>query len=380
MVQTQSATQPLLASPHPIELLVVQPTPFCNIDCNYCYLPHRNDKSRMTSEVLSKIFERLYTCSFLGRGVTVVWHAGEPLTVPVQFYERAVRLAENGRPSDFQVRFNFQTNGMLLDQRWCDFIKEHRIRIGVSLDGPKFIHDAHRLSRSGGSTYEKVVRGIELLLANEIEFHIICVITNDTLEHATALFEFFRKIGCRSLAFNVEEIEGANRIGTFRDQRHDDRLRRFLSQLCRHWLADPDSMEIREFNGLAEKIVQRRYSAGTQEATPFSIINVDTNGYFAPFSPELLGQTMPGGDFLFGNVATESFDSLKTNERVASIFSEIGRGVEQCAVSCGYFPLCGGGNPSNKYFEKGTFDCAETRHCITNKQLVVEAVLENAAP
>jgi uncharacterized protein len=104
-----------------LETLVLQATPFCNIDCSYCYLPNRTSKQRMSEDTLARTFERVFSSPFLGNHLTVLWHAGEPLVLGVEYYRRAFELLQRYRRPEIDVTHHFQTNGTLLDQTWIDF-------------------------------------------------------------------------------------------------------------------------------------------------------------------------------------------------------------------------------------------------------------------
>src|SRR5262249_19193983 len=117
----------------PLELLVLQPTPFCNLDCSYCYLPARNSRKQMRPEVLHQVFERVFASGLIEHPFTVVWHAGEPLVVPPRFYEDAFAIARQHNPAHLPFQHSFQTNATLLDQEWCDLIRAHRVLMGVSV-------------------------------------------------------------------------------------------------------------------------------------------------------------------------------------------------------------------------------------------------------
>ena len=115
---------------------------------------------------------------------------------------------------------------------------------------------------------------------------------------------------------------------------------------------------------------------GGQETTPFKIISVDYRGDFTTFSPELLGQKSElYGDFVLGNVETDSFDDTLRKPKFQKMRSDIEAGIKKCS-SCPYFGLCGGGAPSNKYFENGSFDSTETVHCLLSKRVLAEVVLD----
>jgi uncharacterized protein len=133
---------------------VIQASPFCNIDCRYCYLPDRASTRLIERRTLAKIFERLFESAYLGEAVEMVWHAGEPLTVPIAFYEDAVDLLAQLNRNNVCVKQHIQTNAMLISQEWCDFFKSHRFQIGVSIDGPRWLHDAQRITRQGRGTFD----------------------------------------------------------------------------------------------------------------------------------------------------------------------------------------------------------------------------------
>jgi uncharacterized protein len=131
----------------PIELLVLQPTSFCNIDCTYCYLPSRNSKQRMPQEVLKAALAFVARSGRLGPEISIVWHAGEPLVLPVSYYEDAMQTVARLLPGSMRVRHHFQTNGLLIDDAWCAFFARPDVEVGISVDGPKALHDRYRATR-----------------------------------------------------------------------------------------------------------------------------------------------------------------------------------------------------------------------------------------
>ena len=143
-----------------IELLVVQPTPFCNIDCCYCYLPDRNSKAVVARQTLHNLFSQVFASGWVGDNLSVVWHAGEPMVLPIDFYCTAFRMIDRLKPAGVEVAHSFQTNGTLIDEAWCAFFAEERIGVGVSIDGPKQFHDRYRLTRAGRGTFDRTMAGI----------------------------------------------------------------------------------------------------------------------------------------------------------------------------------------------------------------------------
>jgi len=139
---------------------IIQPTSFCNINCRYCYLPNRLSTKRMDTRTLSCIFDRIFSSSLISDSVKILWHAGEPMTLPIRFYDEAFQLIEQHNTHQIPVIFAFQTNGTRITQQWCDFINNHQVNIGISLDGPKYIHDANRVDRAGKGTFERIIEDI----------------------------------------------------------------------------------------------------------------------------------------------------------------------------------------------------------------------------
>ncbi len=280
------------ADPHRLELLVIQPTPFCNLDCEYRYLPDRSSTTRISEEVLRRVFEQVLSSSYARDSFTVVWHAGEPLVLPVAFYERAIALIAELNSSGLTINHSFQTNGTLITPAWCEFVKRHHVGVGVSVDGPAFLHDARRKTRSGKGTHARVMRGIRCLQEHGIDFHVISVLTRESLNHADELFQFYVENGLRRVGFNVEEIEGVNLRSSLRSRAPSEQIRGFFGRFLE--LNRSSVLEIREFDGLATFIGRGAgFIDRNQENTPLRIINVDCAGNFSTFSPELLGCEEP---------------------------------------------------------------------------------------
>ena len=191
----------------PVELLIFQGTPFCNIDCSYCYLPDRANRSRISLETIATTCRRLARDGLVADNPEVLWHAGEPLVLPVEFYERAFATIE-AELGVSAMRHKVQTNATLINDRWIDFFKAWQVSVGVSLDGPPHIHDRHRMTRSGRPTSERVLAGIARLKQAGLKLSVICVLTRHSIDKPEELFAFFELIGVDGVGFNIDEAEG----------------------------------------------------------------------------------------------------------------------------------------------------------------------------
>ncbi len=364
----------------PLELLVLQPTPFCNINCSYCYLPDRQSTRRMSADTLERTFRWVFASGLAHEPFTLLWHAGEPLVLPVAFYEAATELLRRHNTTDLPILQSFQTNATLIDAGWCEFLRRPDVQVGVSVDGPAFLHDRHRRTRQGRGTLDRVLRGIHLLHEHAVPFHVITVLTADSLDYPDELFDFYRANCIDSVGFNVEEIEGPHTTSSLQRAGTPERFRRFLTRfLTLAYAADPP-MLVREFETTASSFMtSRRCRPGTriQENKPWAIVNVDCEGNFSTYSPELLGiPSLTHGGFVLGNVSTDTVEGVCASARFQRIEREIAQGIDMCRDTCAYFPFCGGGPPANKFFENGTFASTETLFCRLHKKVCVDVTLE----
>jgi uncharacterized protein len=199
-------------------LLILQPTPFCNLDCDYCYLPNRDSRARMSLDTIRQIAQRLLDDGLLGQVLTVIWHAGEPLIMPRSYYEAAFSIIAETIGGVCQVSHSIQTNATLIDDEWCALFKKFQVRVGVSVDGPQQLNDQHRKTRQGKGSYELVLKGMETLRKNQIPFHVISVITADSLPFADELHDFFISQEIREVGFNFDEAEGPHAMSSLQGQ------------------------------------------------------------------------------------------------------------------------------------------------------------------
>ncbi len=373
-----SATRPGCAHAPSTSVVVVQPTPFCNIDCNYCYLPDRSDKSTMADATLRALFEKLFASGWAASHVTVIWHAGEPLVMPVAWYERAFTLIESLRPAHVGIHHSFQTNGTLLSKAWCDLFKRWHVGVGVSIDGPRRFNDAHRVGRDGRSTYDKVIKGLRLLRDEDVPFHVISVLTDESLDAPDEMLAFYREHGVTNVCFNVEESEGSHVSALFASAAPAARFRAFLERFWREARRDGSVEFIREVDGMIPRVFRPEGGAmHNVQVEPFAMLNVDCRGNASTFSPELLGlRNATYGDFIVGNVNTDTFEAMRDSAALAAMARDIAAGVERCRSSCDYFSVCGGGAPVNKLTENGSFDSAATGFCELTQKVATDLVLD----
>ena len=178
----------------------------CNIDCSYCFFLSKeslypNEKHRMSEETLENYLRQLLE-SHRSPSVTVAWQGGEPTLMGLDFFRRSVNLVNKHRRRGQTVEFTFQTNGILLDDEWCAFFKEHDFLVGLSVDGPREIHDTYRRNRGGRGTFDQVLRGWRHLKKHGVKFNILCTVNAANEKHGRAVYRFLRdELGARWMQF-----------------------------------------------------------------------------------------------------------------------------------------------------------------------------------
>jgi len=362
-----------------IELLVIQPTPFCNIDCRYCYLPDRNSKAVVAPSTLYNLFSQVFASGWLQGCLSVVWHAGEPMVLPVAFYRDAFRIIDREKPRGVEITHSFQTNGTLIDDAWCDFFAEEHVNVGVSIDGPKLLHDRNRLTRAGRGTFDKTIAGIRLLRRHKVPFHVISVLSTASMAVPREMFEFYLEEGIERVCFNVEESEGDHVSQSFANGGVETAYYRFLSEFWRLSAAMPEKIPfIREIEHAVEQVIRPKDARFcNQLVEPFAITSMDWAGNISTFSPELLGlKNAEYGDFLLGNINHDALVDMPRQANFAKMLADIEAGVAMCREQCEYFSVCGGGEPVNKLAENGTFVSTETTYCRLTKMRATDLVLD----
>ncbi|RUL90915.1 radical SAM protein [Verrucosispora sp. FIM060022] len=350
--------------------VVMQPTTLCNLDCAYCYLPFRAADRRMSVAVAEAVAASVNPWAASAR-FSVVWHGGEPLTAGRE------QLAELMAPFGPEVEHHVQTNATLIDDAWCEFFVAHRMRVSVSVDGPRE-RNGDRVTRSGRPAYDRIVRGVAALRRHDLPFSALAVVNDPAPGRAAELYDYCLDLGCEVLGVNIEETEGVNT----RTNAHDPAVvTGFWAELVAAWRRQP-RIHLREvewslryaaavLDGTADDLLPRRLD-------PIPTIAYD--GSVVVLSPELAGFTDPRyGDFSSGNVLATPLHAILADaaEHTAWV-GEFLTGVEACRSSCPYFGFCGGGHAANRYFELGRFDGTETEHCRNSKIRLLEGVLEHA--
>lgn len=185
---------------------MVKPTgPLCNLDCKYCFYTEKtglfpkNERWKMPEDLLER-FTRDYIEAQPTDHVTFAWQGGEPTMCGIPFFEKALEF-QRKYASGKRIENAFQTNGTLLDDDWGAFLAANNFLVGISIDGPKKIHDANRLCRKGQGTFDEVVRGVEVLKRNKVEFNTLTCVSAANATKGAEVYRFLRGLGSTFMQF-----------------------------------------------------------------------------------------------------------------------------------------------------------------------------------
>jgi uncharacterized protein len=179
--------------------------PICNLDCSYCYYLEKENlypdqtQWRMSPEVLES-FIRQYIQAQEGAAVTFVWQGGEPTLLGVEFFQTVIALQQR-HAGGKKIENAFQTNGILLDDAWCEFLAANKFLVGLSIDGPAHLHDAYRLDRGGQPTFDRVMRALNLLKRHKVEFNTLTVVNRKNSYFPAEVYAFLKEIGSKYIQF-----------------------------------------------------------------------------------------------------------------------------------------------------------------------------------
>ncbi len=333
----------------------------------------------MSDRVLEAIGRTILGGRLFDDETTVVWHAGEPCVLPPDWYVAATDRLERAGQRRI-LRQSFQTNATLIDDGWIDHFRRPGIGVGVSLDGPAAIHDRFRRTRSGGGTHARTMAGIDRLNRAGIPFHVIAVVSAAGMEYPRDMARALVDTGARWIGLNVEEAEGENTTSTLHAPDSLDRYRRFLDAFLDEVDRAPEPPLVRERERFlaSARMTGRPGPSRNQENTAGAIVSVGVGGAVSTFSPELLGTTSTRyGSFDFGEIgAMSDLSDMFLHKAFLKAQRDIEIGNAICRRTCAYFSVCGGGSPSNKLGEYGTFRVGRTQHCDHAIRALYETLLD----
>ncbi|MGE5103353.1 MAG: anaerobic sulfatase maturase [Betaproteobacteria bacterium] len=180
----------------PFHLLAKPTGATCNLDCKYCFFLSKdslypNERTRMSDDVLEAYISQRLEC-FDQPEINIAWQGGEPTLMGLDFFRRAMECVARHRRPGQKVLNTIQTNGLLLDDAWCAFLKQHDFLVGLSVDGPQVQHDAYRVDKRGGGSFHPVMRAWETLRRHDVDVNVLCTVHARNADYPLEVYRFFR--------------------------------------------------------------------------------------------------------------------------------------------------------------------------------------------
>lgn len=317
----------------------------CNMDCKYCFYKclssHREEYSKgfMKEETLETLVRE--AIAYADGSLTFAFQGGEPTLAGLDFFQKAVELQQKYNNKKLQIENTIQTNGLLIDEKWARFLGEHRFLVGLSLDGPKKMHDRYRKDAAGQDTFARIMHSVQLLEQYHVDYNVVTVVTNDTAKQASFLYKFWKRNHYPFVQFipcmdEIKRQDGTQERSIYAVE--PEQYGKFLCELFDLWYADfatGEAMDIRMFSNLAQ--MAAGYPA--EECG----MNGCCNCYFVV---EGDGSVYPCDFYCMDawklGTVNDGFVQMKTSEK-AKAFVEVSRPVCAACQECPHFFLCRGG-------------------------------------
>ncbi|MCD4786207.1 MAG: anaerobic sulfatase maturase [Candidatus Eremiobacteraeota bacterium] len=233
----------------------------CNLDCDYCFFLKKenlypNGTFRMSDEVLESYIKQTIEAHKVPV-VTIAWQGGEPTMMGLDFFRRAVEFEKKYSGKNLEIENTIQTNGTLIDEEWCKFLKKNNFLVGLSLDGPRRLHDKYRKDKKGNSVFDKVIKAVRLMRKYEVEFNILCTINSENSKYPLEVYRFFRdELKAKYIQF-IPIVERDNETGNQEGTKVTERsvqpkqFGQFLNDIFDEWVTrDVGEMFIQFFDGV----------------------------------------------------------------------------------------------------------------------------------
>ena len=312
---------------------------FCNCRCDYCFY-HAKDQSifhTMSDELLERFIEQ-YMELFSGQ-LTFIWHGGEPLLAGLNFFQKIINIQSRNLRDGQSIRNHVQTNGILIDDRWAEFLRVHNFRVGISLDGNRESHNRFRKDKMGRRTFDRVMRGIEILRGHDIEPGIIQTITRDSIKWIKDDFDFFtNNLKINGWGINVyfdQEKVNENMLG--QNVTTED-LSEFLINYIDLWfLKDDSNLRIREIENFISGIFEKMAPNCTFNGLCTSYFCLDYDGKIYPCD-----RLSDSFDYSFGDLSKRSILEILNGTRRLKYAKNVNFLHADCAI-CEWQKACHNG-------------------------------------
>jgi uncharacterized protein len=346
-------------------LIMAKPAgPLCNLRCAYCYYLAKDQlfpsegPRRMAAELLERyIAERLQTSP--GLSTHFEWHGGEPTILGLDYFRRIAELERKHVSPGHTVTNGLQTNGVLLDEQWADFLADERFSVGLSLDGPRGLHDVYRRNASGGPTHNQVLRAFGLLSQRHVHCDVLCVLHAKNVHAPTLVYRFFRDLGVKHLQFlPLVELQrdnpGAVSSRTARPEATGD----FLCTVFDEWIArDLGRLVVQFFDEALRPAMQLPHALCILRETCGDVAVLEHDGGFYACDHYV------DAKHRIGNLHERPLNELTADPAMRAFGERKRDTLPNCCRQCDVLAWCNGGCPKDRIALSPTGDAGLSYLC-----------------
>ena len=326
-----------------LNVMIKPSSSICNMRCSYCFYNDISDKRAkksygfMNFDLLEIIVQKAFTET--EQEVTFAFQGGEPTLVGLDYFQRLIQYEKKYNYKNIKINHAIQTNGLLIDQEWAYFLAKNQFLVGISLDGPKLIHDLYRKDNQGKGTYKRVIQALEFLKQYQVDYNILSVVTSQLARHAHQIYRFFQKKDFQYIQFIPCLDPLGENPGEYPYSLTPERYSCFLKTLFDLWYYDATNhniVSIRYFDNLLQLMLGYPPEACGMMGHCTCQFIIEADGGVYPCDFYVIDQ------WYLGNIKEQSFSQL-LDTSLTQQFIQISTYVDPVCRECPWFRLCQGG-------------------------------------
>jgi uncharacterized protein len=322
----------------------------CNLRCSYCYyLGKKNlypDSGRflMADDILEKYIIQHIEASTEDI-ITFSWHGGEPLLAGIGFFKKVLKFQKKYKPAGSTIINGIQTNGTLLDERWCHFLAENKFLVGISIDGPGEFHNQNRRTLGNNNSFLNVIRGYELLKNHGVLSEILCVVNADNVNHPLIIYNFFKQLGAEYITFlPLVEQDNGSETGVSKKSVPSKDFGMFLSAIFDEWVEkDIGRIKVQIFEEAARTAFNQEHTLCIFKINCGGVPVVEHNGDFYSCDHYV------DNEHLLGNLKDKSLSYFLDCDSQKAFGMSKSNTLPRYCTECEVKSMCNGECPKNRF-------------------------------